>query len=178
MDLMTLRDEYELARRYTHSLYEDLSDTELHWRPAPQSSSIAWHLGHQAMVTHVLLRNLIAGEPSLQPQFDTLFDAANPQEQRGNLPSTGEIIAFRDAVAARTQAHLATVLEDGQAAAHNAVQQITRIIVPIVVSLINHEYQHDCWIREMRALLSRDKPDSVFSARVRHIDGYWGLQWA
>jgi hypothetical protein len=38
------------------------------------------------MITHLLLRNLTAGKPSLHPHFDILFDAARPQEQRGDLP--------------------------------------------------------------------------------------------
>ena len=67
MDLETLRVEYDLARRYTQSLYDDLSDSEIQWRPEPKSSGIGWHLGHQAAVTHLMLRNLIAGEPSLNP---------------------------------------------------------------------------------------------------------------
>jgi DinB superfamily len=176
MDLVILREEYALARRYTQSLYEDLSESEAQWRPAPRSSSIAWHLGHQAMVTHLLLRNLIAGEPSLYPHFDLLFDAACPQEQRVDLPPVAAIITYRDAVAARTHEHLRTVLEDRRAVAHDAARQVARIMVPIVVSLINHEYQHDCWIREMRALLNRNMPDCVFSRRVSQQDGYWGLQ--
>jgi hypothetical protein len=176
MDLVVLRDEYDLARRYTRHLYEDLSDAEVQWRPEPRSSSIAWHLGHQAAVTHVVLRNLVQAEPSLNPRFDALFDAANPQENRGNLPALAEIVAYRDAAAARTQAHLAAVLDGGGAAAHDAAQQVRRIMAPILASLINHEYQHDCWVREMRLRLGRDKPDAVLSSRVRQIDGYWGLQ--
>ena len=176
MDLVSLREEYELAQRYTHSLYADLSASETHWRPEPRSSSIAWHLGHQAMVTHLLLRNLIAGEPSLNPDFDLLFDAARPQEQRGDLPSLAAIIAYRAAVAERMHTHFRTVLDRQGAVAHDAAQQVARILVPIVVSLINHEYQHDCWIREMRALLHRDMPDHIFSQRVTQQDGYWGLR--
>ena len=176
MNLETLREEYDLARRYTESLYADLSQAEMQWRPEPKSSSIAWHLGHQAAVTHLLLRNLIAGEPSFNPQFDTFFDAANPQEERGQLPEIDEIIAYRDAVAARTHSHLASVLDPNRDVAHDATQQVSRIIAPIVVSLINHEYQHDCWIREMRDLLGRSQPDHVLSGQVRLIDGYWGLQ--
>ncbi len=178
MDLATLRDEYYLARRYTQSLYEDLSDFEVYWRPASKCSSIAWHLGHQAMVTHLLLRNLIAGEPSDNPQFDLLFDAARPQEQRGDLPALADIVAYRETMAARTHAHLATVLEGNRTVAHDAAQQVARILVPIVMSLINHEYQHDCWIREMRAGLKRDKPDAILSQRVVQRDGYWGLLWS
>jgi hypothetical protein len=176
MDLVALRDEYDLARRYTQSLYEDLSETDVQWRPSTTSSSIGWHLGHQAVVTHSLVRNLINAEPSLNPQFDTLFDAANPQENRGNLPSLADIVAYRDAAANSVQAHFMALLESDRPAAHDAAQQVVRIISPIVVSLINHEYQHDCWVREMRALLGRDKPDAVLSNRVRQIDGYWGLQ--
>jgi hypothetical protein len=33
MDLVILREEYDLARRYTQSLYEDLSESEAQWRP-------------------------------------------------------------------------------------------------------------------------------------------------
>ena len=45
MDLVTLRDEYDLARLYTQSLYEDLPEPDVQWRPKPKSSAIAWHLG-------------------------------------------------------------------------------------------------------------------------------------
>jgi hypothetical protein len=48
---------------------------------------------------------------------------------------------------------------------------------PLLVSLINHEYQHDCWVREVRALRGRATPDTVFSSRVRQVDGYWVLPW-
>src|SRR5918996_3666427 len=98
MELTILGDEYDLARRYTQSLYEDLSAAEVQWRPGPKSSGIAWHLGHQAAVNHFLLRNLLAAEPSLNPQFDALFDAANPEEKRGDLPSLAEIVAYRETV--------------------------------------------------------------------------------
>ena len=178
MDLVALRDEYDLARRYTQSLYEDLSETDIQWRPSTTSSSIGWHLGHQAAVTHSLVRNLMNAEPSLNPQFDTLFDAANPQENRGNLPSLADIVAYRDDTAGAVQTHFVALLESDRPAAHDAAHQVARIISPIVVSLINHEYQHDCWVREMRALLGRDQPDAVLSNRVRQIDGYWGLQFA
>lgn len=176
MDLYILRDEYDLARRYTHSLYEDLSDTDVQWRPGPKSSSIAWHLGHQAAAAHGLVRNFIEAEVSLNPHFDAFFDAANPQENRGNLPPPAEIVTYRGAVAQRLHTHFASLLEGGRPAAHTATQQLGRIIVPIVLALINHEYQHDCWIREMRAQLGHSQPDRVFSTRVQQLDGYWGLQ--
>ena len=175
MDLQSLRDEYDLARRYTQSLYEDLSEAQVQWRPTSQSSGIAWHLGHQAATNHLLLRNLIAAEPSLNPAFDALFDAATAPENRDHLPPLSDLISYREAVATRTHAHINTLLAGDGAVAHQAAKQVARIIEPILLSLIHHEYQHDCWIREVRALLGCEKPDVVFSRRLRQVDGYWGL---
>jgi hypothetical protein len=142
------------------------------WRPTPQSSGIAWHLGHQAAVNHFLMRNLLAAEPSLNPQFDAVFDAATPEAQRGNLPPLAAILAYREGVASRTHAHLEALL----AGRRPAAQQAAHAIVPILISLINHEYQHDCWVREVRTTLGRDQPDTVFSQRLHQVDGYWILR--
>lgn len=172
MDLLILRDEYDLARRYTQRLYEDLSAAEVQWRPTPKSSGIAWHLGHQAAINHFLLRNLINAEPSLNPEFDALFDAANPEEQRGNLPPLTQIIAYREAIAQRTHAHLEALLSG----THPGTEQILHAIGPILVSLINHEYQHDCWVREVRTTLGHAKPDPVLSSRVQQVGAYWVLR--
>ena len=169
-----LREEYDLARRYTQSLYMDLDEAKVQWRPRPKSSGSAWHLGHQAAVNHFLLRNLLAAEPSLNPRFDALFDAANPEENRGSLPPLAEILAYREAVARRTHAHLDALFTGG----HPAAQQIAYVLDSLLVSLINHEYQHDCWVREVRAMLGRTQPDTVWSSRVQQVDGYWILQWA
>ena len=57
ISLEMLRDEYDLAWRYTQSLYADLPEADVHWHPAPQNSNVGWHLGHQAAVTHFLVRN-------------------------------------------------------------------------------------------------------------------------
>jgi hypothetical protein len=54
-------------------------------------------------------------------------------------------------------------------------QQATYALGALLVSLINHEYQHDCWVREMRVLLGREIPDVVWSRAVRQVDGYWVL---
>jgi hypothetical protein len=152
-------------------LYADLPEADVQWRPAPKSSGIGWHLGHQAAVNHFLLRNLLAAEPSLNPQFDALFDAATPEEQRGQLPPLSAIVAYREAVAHRTHAHIDALL----AGTRPAAQQATYAMGPLLVSLINHEYQHDCWVREVRTLLGRNTPDTVFSRRVRQADEYWVL---
>ncbi len=171
MDLVTLRDEYDLARSYTQSLYEDLPESDVQWRPEPKSSAIAWHLGHQAAVNHFLLRNLFDAEPSIEPRFDALFDAANPEENRGDLPPLADIVAYRDAVAACTHARLEQLL-NGQ---HAAPSQASHTLRTLLINLINHEYQHDCWIGEMRQTRGYPVPASVPSQRARPVDGYWML---
>ena len=172
MNLDTLREEYDLSRRYTRSLYEDLSEADIQWRPAPKSSAIGWHLGHQAAVNHYMTRNLLNAEASLDPQLDALFDSATPEENRGDLPSLAAILGYRDTIAQRTHARLDAIAT----AEHSAARQLRLLIAPIMVGIINHEYQHDCWIREMRARLGHDKADQVFSKRVVQLNGYWVLQ--
>ena len=171
MDLVTRREEYDLARRYTRSLYEDRPELDVQWRPKPKSSAIAWHLGHQAAVNHFLLRNLFDAEPSLEPRFDSLFDAANPEENRGDLPPLADIVAYREAIAARTHARLEELMK-GQRAAPS---QASHTLRTLMINLINHEYQHDCWIGEMRQIRGYPVPDAVPSQRARLVDGYWML---
>ena len=135
MHLEILRDEYDQARRYTQSLYADLPEADVQWRPGPKSSGIGWHLGHQAAVNHFLLRNLVAAESSLNPQFDALFDASTPEEQRGHLPALSALVAYREEVAHRTYAHMHTLL----AGTRPAAQQAMYAMGPLLVSLMNHE---------------------------------------
>ncbi|MCZ6873465.1 MAG: DinB family protein [bacterium] len=172
MDLNMLRNEYDLSRRYSQSLYDDLSEADIQWRPRPKSSAIGWHLGHQAAVNHYMIRNLLDAEASLDPQLDARFDSANPEEKRGELPSLAVILAYRDTIAQRTHARIDAIL----AGERPATQQLLQAVVPILVSIINHEYQHDCWIREMRTALGHDQADSVFSTQVAQLSGYWVLR--
>ena len=174
MDLNMLRHEYDLSRRYSQSLYDNLSEADIQWRPRPKSSAIGWHLGHQAAVNHYMNRNLLDAEASLDPQLDARFDSASPEEKRGELPSLAVILAYRDTIAQRTHARIDAIL----AGERPATQQLLQAVVPILVSIINHEYQHDCWIREMRTALGHDQADSVFSTQVAQLSGYWVLQLA
>ena len=171
MDLVALRGEYDLARRHTRSLYEDLPEPDVQWRPKPKSSAIAWHLGHQAAVNHFLLRNLFDAEPSIEPSFDALFDAANPEENRGDLPPLADIVAYREAIAARTHARLDELMNGQRAAPSQAAHTLRTLLI----NLINHEYQHDCWIGEMRQIRGYPVPDAVPSQRAWLVDGYWML---
>jgi hypothetical protein len=171
MDLEMLRDEYDLARHYTQSLYDGLPEANVLWRPAIQSSGIGWHLGHQAAVNHYMIRNLLDAEVSLNPAFDALFDSANPEEKRGELPTLAEIIAYRNTVAERTHARIEGILTGARAAA----RQLAHVLGPILLSIIHHEYQHDCWIGEMRTRLGHGDLPAVPSTRVQQLDGYWVL---
>ncbi len=141
MNLAMLRDEHDLARHSTHSLYADLPEADVYWRPALQSSGIGWHRGHQAAVNQVLVRNVLAAEPSLNPQFEVLFDAVTLEEQRGTLPPLHALLTYREAIARRTHAHLEALLGGTRPAA----QQATYALGPLLVSLMNHAYQHACW---------------------------------
>ena len=171
MDLATLREEYDGALEYTRHLYEDLPESDVLWRPREKSSAIAWHLGHQAAVSHFLLRNLFDAEPSIEPSYDALFDAANPEENRGKLPSLADIVAYRQEIAARTHARVEKLLH----ANHPAPAQRTQAMQTILINLINHEYQHDCWIAEMRQTRGYSVPGTIPSQRARNVDGFWML---
>ena len=171
MDLAMLRDEYDLARRYTQSLYDGLPEADVLWRPEVQSSGIGWHLGHQAAVNHYMIRNLLDAEASLNPVFDALFDSANPEEERGALPSLAAIIAYRDTVAERTHARIEAI----RAGERSAARQLAHVLGPILLSVIHHEYQHDCWIGEMRTMLGHGDLPAVLSTQVQLVDGYWVL---
>jgi hypothetical protein len=171
MDTEELRAEYDLARTYTAALYDDLDEAEIRWRASENASGIGWHLGHQATVNHFLLRNLVAAEASPDAALDALFDSATQEPLRGELPPMRRITAFRDAVAQRTHTRVDQVLSG----AVGAPQQLRLVIDTLLVSLINHEYQHDTWIREVRESIGRPRAERPQSVNLAEVDGYWVL---
>lgn len=171
VEIESLWAEYETARRYTRSLYDDLPEREILWRPSEAGSGIGWHLGHQAAVNHFMVRNLIAAEPSPVPAFDAVFDSATDEARRGELPGVEEIIGYRDAVAARTQVRIDAILRGDV----GAPAQLRHIAATLLVGLVNHEYQHDCWIGEVRAGLGRPAVAPPSSTALIEVDGYWTL---
>jgi hypothetical protein len=52
MNLEMLRDEYDLARRYTQSLYANLPEADVHWRPAAQQAMYAIGLLLVSLMNH------------------------------------------------------------------------------------------------------------------------------
>jgi hypothetical protein len=161
--------EYERALGYTASLWHDLSEDEVRWRPHEQSSAIGWHLGHQAAVAHFMVRNLTAAEPSPDPSLDALMDGATAEADRGDLPGLDRLAGYRDAVAERLRVRIGNIAR-GEVGAPAQLDVIARTLL---VAVVNHEYQHAQWIGEVRVRdLGRDLPAHPRSPLLTEIDGY------
>ncbi|BCK67478.1 hypothetical protein Srufu_014310 [Streptomyces libani subsp. rufus] len=168
-EVAALLREYGRARAYTDELWKDLSPEEVTWRPSENSSAIGWHLGHQAHVAHFMIRNLTAAEPSPDPELDALMDSAQPEKFRGVLPTVKRLTAYRDTVAERVHARMNDIAADRVA----APGQLTVVATHLLVALINHEYQHDQWIGEVRAGdLGHALPPDPDTSQVSRLDGY------
>jgi hypothetical protein len=168
-EIAELLDEYDRARAYTDALWQDLTDNEIRWRPHPGFSPIGWHLGHQATVAHFMVRNLIAAEPSPDPYLEPIMDSAYPEADRGDLPGMDRITGYRAIVAKRVHARVRDI-DSGQVGAPN---QLRVVGGHLLIALINHEYQHDEWISEVRHRdLGHDLPVRPTSERLTEIDGY------
>ncbi len=161
--------EYDRALAYTADLFTDLGADEVAWRPSAQSSAIGWHLGHQPAVAHFLVRNLTAAEPSLDPELDALMDSATAEVDRGDLPDLDHLLAYREGVAERVRFRIGAIV-DGRV---GAPDQLRIVAHTLLVAVINHEYQHDKWIGEVRAEAhGRDLPPDPVSDHLRKVDGY------
>ena len=161
--------EYDRARAYTRDLWSDLSEDEVRWRPHAQSSAIGWHLGHQPAVAHFMVRNLTAAEASLDAELDALMDAATGEPDRGDLPTLDRIVDYRDAVAERVHLRVSAI-DDGAVGAPAQLRVVARTLL---VALVNHEYQHDKWIGEVRSEAhGRDLPPVPASPFLTVLDGY------
>jgi DinB superfamily len=168
-DLAGLLDEYDRACAYTDALWRDLPDQEIRWRPGPDFSPIGWHLGHQAAVAHFMLRNLIVAGPSPDPDLEPVMDSATPEVQRGDLPPLNRIAGYRAAVTESVHVRLHDI-DQGRVGAR---EQLRVVGQHLLVALINHEYQHDQWISEVRHRdLGHDLPPRPASERLTEIDGY------
>jgi DinB family protein len=168
-ELEALLREYDRARAFTDELWRDLTPDEVTWRPHEDSSAIGWHLGHQAHVAHFMIRNLTAAEPSPDPELDALMDSARPEKFRGTLPTVRRLADFRAAVAERVHARIGDIA----AGRVGAPSQLAIVATHLVAALVNHEYQHDQWISEVRAEnLGHPLPPDPESDMLRRVDGY------
>lgn len=167
--LTQLLEEYTRALSYTDDLWNDLSVEEVQWRESEHASAIGWHLGHQPAVAHYLVRNLTAAEPLIDPELDSLMDSATPEADRGELPGLDRLRAYRTTVAERVHFRIGNI-DNGNV---GAPAQLRVIAHTLLVAAINHEYQHDKWIAEVRSdVHGRDLPPAPTSDLLSIIDGY------
>lgn len=168
-DIADLFVEHDRALGYTDDLWSDLTVDEVRWRPSPGSSAIGWHLGHQAAVSHFMVRNLTAAEPPIDAELDRLMDGATAEPDRGDLPGLDVLRRYRATSAARLRFRIGNIVSGDV----GAPQQLTHIAVGLLVAVINHEYQHDKWIGEVRAQdLGHALPELPTSDLLTEIDGY------
>jgi hypothetical protein len=168
----TLRDllgELDRALAYATDLQVGLTPEQIAWRPEAESSGIGWHLGHQGAVAHYMLRNLTAAKPSIDADIDALMDSATPERHRGDLPSLDRIREYRSVVAERIHYRIGQI-DQG---AVEAPKQLRFIASTLLITLINHEYQHSKWIGELRTETFRlEAPPLPSSPRLSTIDDY------
>ncbi|MEO1055669.1 MAG: DinB family protein [Actinomycetota bacterium] len=169
IELDALLSEYDRALAYTESLIDGLNEEEIAWRPNDESSSIGWHLAHQPAVAHFMLRNLTAAEPRLDPALEALADSATPERARGAVPAITALSEFRTTVAIKVRTRIRLIAAGDVGAA----TQMRAVASTLLVSLINHEYQHDCWIGEVRHdALGHPLPPPPTSPLLTTLDGY------
>ncbi|HYN31785.1 MAG TPA: DinB family protein [Ilumatobacteraceae bacterium] len=165
-DLVT---ELHRAWAFTDALWLDLTDAEVRWRPNENSSAIGWHLGHQAAVAHFMVRNLLAAEPSPDPELDALMDSSTPEPDRGGLPDPERLARYRSQVCERVIVRVDAI----RAGEVGAPEQLSVVAAGLVRALVNHEYQHDQWIAEVRSRdLGHLLPTSPVSTHLTMLDGY------
>ncbi len=161
--------EYDRALGYTEALWDDLSIDEIHWRESEQASAIGWHLGHQPAVAHFMVRNLTAAEPAIDADLDALMDSATAEADRGNLPDRDRLDHYRTEVAERLRFRIGNI-ESGDVGAPTQLRVIAKTLL---VAVINHEYQHDKWIGEVRSdVHGKDLPPEPSSEFLTSLDGY------
>jgi hypothetical protein len=120
---------------------------EVSWRPTPDSSAIGWHLGRAR-------RSLHAGTsapPTSPGPAHALMDSAslNPAAETCQLD---QLAAFRRGRSTRIHA-----LDDchRRSRCRRTPRSNRTVGRHLLTLLINHEYQHDRWIGEVRSDLPR-----------------------
>ena len=167
-----LIEEYRLARRWCAALVEGLDPEQIAGRPHEESSAIGWHLGHQAAVAHYMMRNLTAAEPPIDAGLDRLFDSATPERARGELPELERLHAYREEAAVRVEATVGRIRAGDVGAPH----QLALVAAGMMRAIVNHEYQHGQWIREVRDSLTDAPCPRPASTRLVVLDGYHVLR--
>jgi hypothetical protein len=72
-----------------------VDETVLHERPLPAFRPIIWHLAHIGVFEGYWILQRGAGEASLSPRYDRIFDPiATPREESDHLPRRAEMETF------------------------------------------------------------------------------------
>jgi hypothetical protein len=120
-----------------------------------------------------MVRNLTAAEPRIDAELEMLMDSATAESERGALPELDRLFDYRSAVAERVRFRVGQI-DDGRV---GAPSQLRLVAGTLVTALINHEYQHDQWIAEVRGRdLGRAVPDAPTSPNLTVLDGYTVLR--
>ena len=160
--LAELLEEYERALAYTDRLWTDLTPDELRWRPNEHSSAIAWHVGHQAAVAHYLVRNLMAAEPLIDPELDSIMDSSTHEPDRGDPPGIERLARYRATTARRVRFRV-----DNLAIGRVCRPSFGEYATTMMTAIVNHEYQHSKWIGEVRSdTLHKPLPDTPDSTAI------------
>jgi hypothetical protein len=97
------------------------------------------------------------------------MDSATPQRIRGDLPDLRRLADFRAEVSDRVHARLGDIA----ARTVSAPSQMQLVAATLLVAVINHEYQHDQWISEVRSRdLGHQLPPRPTSDALSELDGY------
>ncbi|MFF7777135.1 hypothetical protein ACFZCG_22245 [Streptomyces tanashiensis] len=85
------------------------------------------------------------------------------------MPTVERLTAFRDTIAERVHTRIGNIA----AGRVGAPAQLTIVANHLLLALINHEYQHDQWISEVRAdKLGLALSCDLASDCISRVDGY------
>ena len=105
----------------------------------------------------------------LDPALEALADSATPERDRGNVADIAFVRDFRRTVAAKVRTRI-ELIDAGDVGAPTQMRSIGSVLL---TALINHEYQHDRWIGEVRHdALGHHLPELPSSPHLTNLDGY------
>lgn len=162
-----LEDAFGRVQERVRSVVDGLGAEALAWRPDPQANSIAWLVWHLTRIHDDHVADLAGREQvwtadGWVDRFDLPFDAGDTgfghsPDQVGAVAPDGPdlLIAYHDAVAERTRAHLASLTPD----------DLDRVVderwdPPVtagvrLVSVLNDQMQHVGQVAYVRGLHER-----------------------
>jgi hypothetical protein len=85
------------------------------------------------------------------------------------VPDLGTLVSYRTAVAERLRFRVGNIASGDV----GAPAQLRLVASTLLLTVINHEYQHDKWIGEVRNQVhGKDLPPEPMSPLLTKLDGY------